>query len=275
VQFHFPEDAAIINRCLLPGITFVSAPRPDDRIALRLGGGARLPAGVQWPVNGDRDLFFVGAVDLTVVGPMDVSGALPTSGSLLFFYDIVSQSWGLDPQDRAPWRVLFVDEREAQSAPMRHRRPHPTDGRYMDKPFIDPEEMEDAAPTWTVPMRYEPCLSGTTYGSALWDEYRARGADFDAIEQFFSRRFLMLGWPYYQQPNSRQWSVEVDSSGRSWSEVTEADVADWRLLMQFPRWNEYGGTIWGGPADGMLEYWIRDADLRTGRFDEVWIEIDA
>ena len=124
-------------------------------------------------------------------------------------------------------------------------------------------------------MRYEPCLSGTTYGSALWDEYRAREDDFDAIEQFFSRRFLMLGWPYYEQPTSRQWSVEVDSSGRSWSEVTEADVADWRLLMQFPRWNEYGGTNWGGPAHGMLEYWIRDADLRTGRFDEVWIEIDA
>ena len=72
VQFHFPEDAAIINRCLLPGITFVSAPRSDGRIALRLGGGARLPARVQWPVNGDRDLFFVGAVDLTVVGPMDI-----------------------------------------------------------------------------------------------------------------------------------------------------------------------------------------------------------
>jgi hypothetical protein len=52
-------------------------------------------------------------------------------------------------------------------------------------------------------------------------------------------------------------------------------VAEWRLLMQFPKWDEYGGTNWGGDGGGMLEYWIRDADLRAGRFDAVWIQMDA
>ncbi|HEX4980288.1 MAG TPA: hypothetical protein VFV63_01240, partial [Ilumatobacteraceae bacterium] len=86
VWAHFPEDAETINGCLLPALTFVPRPRADGRVALRLGGGVRLPAAVPWPVNGDRDLYFLGEVDMTVAGPLDVTGALPTSGSLLFFF---------------------------------------------------------------------------------------------------------------------------------------------------------------------------------------------
>lgn len=273
VRAHFPEDTDTIEQTLLPAITFVEAPRADGRIALRLGGRAPLPADREWPVNGDRELVFVAAVDLTVVGPHDVTGALPTSGSLLFFYDIVSQSWGLDPEDSAPWRVVYLGEDEA-SAPERSRRPHDTDRQYLSRPHIDRSEVHDAAPTWTMPLTCEPCVRDTTYGSAHGDAYRSRRKDFGAIEDAHSMSFQMLGWPYYNQPNSRQWSVEVDSSGRSWDEVTEADVADWRLLMQFPKWDESGGTLWGGTL-GWLQYWIRDGDLRAGNFDRVWIQVDA
>jgi uncharacterized protein YwqG len=275
IGVHFPEDANIISSVLLPAITFVQAPRADGRVALRLGGSPPLPSSLKWPVNDDRELFFVGAVDLTVVGSLDVTEALPTSGSLLFFYDIVSQSWGLDALDTAPWRVLYIEDDNAQHLPRRDRRPHPTDSQYMFQSFINPGEIHDAAPTWTMPMSSEPCVSVTTYGTAHGDDYFARLRGFTAIDDSCPMGFQMLGWPFYRQPNSRQWRVAAASSGKSRDEITEVEVAEWRLLMQFPKWDEYGGTNWGGPGGGMLEYWIRDADLRARRFDQVWIQMDA
>jgi uncharacterized protein YwqG len=259
---HFPADAEVINSVLLPAITFVQSPRTDGRIALRLGGAACLPESIAWPRNGDRELFFVAAVDLTVVGNLEAGDALPRSGFLFFFFDIVSQSWGLEIDD-------------ALSASPRHRHPHATDSQYMFQNYIDPAEVHDAAATWTMPMSFEPCVASTAFGSWHGDDYFARRADFTAIWDSQPMGFQMLGWPYYVQPNSRQRSVASDATGKPLEALTDDEVAEWRLLMQFNKWDEYGGTNWGGPGGGMLEFWIRDVDLRARRFDRVWIQMDA
>lgn len=276
VRRHLPESADVVCGVLQPAVTFVNVkPTVDDVVALWLGGGAALPASIDWPVNGDRDLFHIATVDLSVAGPCDITGALPRSGLLMFFYDIVSQSWGLDPEDTAPWRVIWVDDASVDDIPLRHRRSHESDDLYVTQPEIEEDVGRCAATTWTLPMPYEPCVGGTFYATHSWDEHRARAADFEAIERVSCRDFQMLGWPFYEQPNSRQWSVAVDSSGSSWDEITAEAAAEWMMLMQFPRWNEYGGTNFAGPSGGMLEFWIRHSDLRDRRFDRVWIQVDA
>lgn len=271
----FPEDLDVIVAAVKPAVAFVRRERVDGKVALALGGDALLPPWMSWPVNGDRELDFVAAVDMSVAGVHDVTGSLPTNGLLLFFYDIASQSWGLDPSGSDAWRVIRVDERDRDAIEPRRRRTHPSDARYLIPTPIDPDELGDAAPTWTLPMNDEPCVRGTVYGSPRGDSYRARMKDFAALSDFHSMSFQMMGWPYYTQPNPRQWAVEVASSGRSWDEVTELDVAPWRLLMQLPKWDEYGGTRWGGPGPSMLEYWIREKDLLDERFDRTWIQMDA
>jgi hypothetical protein len=274
IRLHMPESADVLCGVLLPGITFVHG-APPGQIALRLGGGAPLPESMDWPVNGDRDLYHIATVDLGVVGSLDESGALPCTGLLLFFYDVIGRSWGLDPGDTAPWRVIWLDLPDSDELPLRHRRPHPTDAEFIVDTEIEPEVVSGAAVTWTLPMDSEPCVAETFYGRHSWPEYQKRCDDFEAIRSVQCRDFLMLGWPFYEQPNSRQWSVAADSTGRSWGEIDAQEVAEWRLLMQFDCWNEYGGTNWGGAGGGMLEFWIKDADLRARRFDRVWIQVDV
>jgi hypothetical protein len=46
--------------------------------------------------------------------------------------------------------------------------------------------------------------------------------------------------------------------------------AAWRSRLRHPdavTWNEYGGTIWGGPGSGTLSYRIRNEDLRAQNRD--------
>lgn len=275
IQRHFPESAEVLNASLLPGITFVNDPSETGRPALRLGGGARLPASIEWPVNGDCDLFHVATVDLALVGPLDVTGALPDAGTLLFFYDIVSSNWGLDANDSDAWRVIWVTAADGAAARERDRQPHSSDEHFLLPPSIDADTVPTARPTWTMPMKWEPWVDDTFYFDHTRDEYWQRREDFDAVDALHCKDFQMLGWPYYMQGWSPHESVAGYASGLGESAVDPDDAAEWRLLMEFSRWDEYGGTKWASPDGGNLQYWIKDADLRARRFDRVWIHVDA
>jgi len=47
----------------------------------------------------------------------------------------------------------------------------------------------------------------------------------------------------------------------------KADADDWRLLLQMDS-DDLAKMLWGG---GMIQYWIREQDLRARNFTNTWL----
>jgi uncharacterized protein YwqG len=54
--------------------------------------------------------------------------------------------------------------------------------------------------------------------------------------------------------------------------VLEKTAGEWRLLLQIDS-DEDTGMMWGD--SGRIYYWIRDEDLRSKRFDKVWMVLQC
>ncbi len=84
----------------------------------KIGGLPHLPSGFEWPCyeaedyegeTANRPLSFIAQIDLAAAARSDLDGLLPKSGYLYFFYDIVTQKWGFDPEDEGCARVYYFD----------------------------------------------------------------------------------------------------------------------------------------------------------------------
>ena len=90
--------------------------RADGETSCYFGGRPELPLGVVWPCKNGKPLAFLAHVDLAAVAAVLPYEWLPSSGTLLFFYDVDSQPWGFDPKDRGSWSVMYIDAHTAVSA---------------------------------------------------------------------------------------------------------------------------------------------------------------
>jgi uncharacterized protein YwqG len=81
-----PEIADRWLGLLRPAVVLRHAAR-GDRAAGVLGGNPRLPDSAEWPLwDGHGPLSFVAAVDCAALSAVPLDIALPSSGTLLFFY---------------------------------------------------------------------------------------------------------------------------------------------------------------------------------------------
>ncbi|CAN5694437.1 hypothetical protein BH11ARM2_BH11ARM2_33340 [soil metagenome] len=88
---------------------------PNEGGASHFGGSALLPSGETWPLaQSGRPLDHLISIDLSEV-PRIEANALPSSGTLLFFYDTEGQPWGIPGQEE-DWRVLYRLEGDAGTA---------------------------------------------------------------------------------------------------------------------------------------------------------------
>src|SRR5688572_17875775 len=105
-----PRDvAALLSGLTAPAVRFVQA---DDG-ASYLGGEVALPTALDWPSKGGKPLTLLASLDLGEINAAVRIEWLPSSGRLLFFYDVDEQPWGFDPKDRGSWAVLFVPDSQA------------------------------------------------------------------------------------------------------------------------------------------------------------------
>ena len=239
-----------------PAVRFGHIDNGCPNPALRLGGGAELPDGVAWPVLNDLPMHLLAVVDLTAVADEDHAGLLPTDGCLYFFADLVRGLW----QPGSAGLVMHVSEPPG-TFPMQFREAQPADDRF-DLPSTIPEQRQALAyAQWTLPDLFEACVG------RLWSEPARDPAtnSFHTYGEFIrTAEEQMLGWPSLRQ-GPMQARCESEVSGVEERDVP-AEVADqWKLLLQYT----YDGdqTI-GFLETGTLYYWIREADLRTKRFDK-------
>lgn len=101
---------------LAPELSLRLLPDPGHDGDSWLGGVPSLPAGMEWPTWRTGPLAFVGGLSLAEVHAALPEAPLPSSGSLLLFFDQEATAWGLEPGDEGNGRVLFVPDGEEVAA---------------------------------------------------------------------------------------------------------------------------------------------------------------
>ncbi|MEQ1700092.1 MAG: YwqG family protein [Ilumatobacteraceae bacterium] len=224
----------------------------------RIGGDPDVPSDFAWPMYRDVPQSFIAQIDLAEVQPL-LPDVLPASGLLSFFYDSEQSVWGFDPAEVGASRVAyFANDRalHSRTSPLEHPKYVGFDQRWLvPKPEISfcPWESFDLE----------------TLGLARDEVY----AYADVLSTDPSPTHRLLGHPSPVQ-GDMQLECQLVSSGLYCGNSSgyedpraassRAGASDWRLLLQIDT-DDDANMMWGDC--GMLYWWMRDDDIRNGRWD--------
>ncbi len=232
-----------------------------ESVVGRLGGLPELPASQEWPVwEGHGPLSFVAALDCAALPSPALDIALPSDGTLAFFYFDGQLDDGCavvapdEPDSWAGARVLYIpaDVPVAERAAPAEIQPYP------EVPVT--ARVEATAPFPEHPVMHREFarlpedhpLHGEEFADALWDhcqgtEHRIGGhATPVQGEVEFEVARGALGGPPWDDPR------------------IDEEALRWVLLAQFDS-DDDADMMWGDC--GALYWLIRPEDLTEGRFD--------
>jgi len=176
---------------------------------------------------------------------------LPESGRLLLFYDEEDQPWGLYPEEREGWRVIYIAEADLLPG-------------FCEEPVA----LGDFR---GVPARYIAFVPGLPE-----DPPHEEDLDLD------QPRHQIVGVPHAVQDEDMLVMCQVLSNGfrlendrnltEEVAERLELGISDWRLLLQFDTDDDLN-SIWGDC--GCLYFWVREQEARAGDFRNVWMILES
>lgn len=250
----------------------------------RFGGAPDVPGDFVWPVfeSGTYDddevkprpLAFLAQFDCAQLAPLDTDGLLPRTGVLSFFYELDSQRWGFDPEDRGCARVFWFENAEDLSP-----APFP---KTLDRDFRLPA-IGISMTTETSYPDYEEFEQSLKPEGDVFNAYLAAQAEL-GIEDAGNRSQL-LGWPDTIQ-GSMAAACELTSQGyylggdknppppQALQEARNTAVEDWQLLFQLDTVERGSFELMFGDC-GRLYFYIRKEDLMARRFDNVWLVLQC
>jgi uncharacterized protein YwqG len=262
--------ASRIEEALQPAIQLSKS--DADRLvpgASRIGGLPDVPLNFDWLLWQDRPLGFLAQINCAELQAYDLEHILPNAGMLYFFYDLVDQPWGFDPNDRGSSAVIYMSNTEALTQAV---LPPGTD---MSELCFKPFQLE-----------FEIVPSLPAYGSASFEQI---GLFSEEVDSYFNlvdevRKRFRKNQPWHQllgHANNIQGDMQIecqlvshglycgDSSGYTnpLAKALEAEASEWKLLFQFDSDDDIS-SMWGDM--GMVYFWIRESSLRQRRFDETW-----
>jgi uncharacterized protein YwqG len=262
------RDIAALTASL--AVPAVHAVRTEQPTSSHMGGRPVAPAGFQWPARDGVPLGFLAQIDLGRLQASTAISWLPATGMLLFFYDLVSQPWGIEPRDRSGWQVIYL-----ANAVERHDVPFPSAlgaSERLRHQFLDFHAIR------SFPSSQRATVDRLHLTDAEADAY------FDLREQQFSRtpHHQLAGYPIEIQSDEMELEAALLSGGQMMAEAPHAHAAratalaaaaaDWRLLFQIDS-DEHLGAMWGDA--GMLYFWVRASEAREGRFDSTWLVLQC
>ncbi len=250
---------------LRPAINVILSPTDDADIRMgqsKVGGRPDLPAGAEWPINGDGDpLDFIAQLNFREISPYDETGLLPKEGLASLFYSIEDFAWGYHPAHRSSFKVLYT--RTPEDCVRRE---------FYEK--LNPEVAVSSNA-----MRFERFLSlppreddliAKLIGDEYFDNYAEACNDMCMLNQILGHAAVIQ--------NPMELKCQLVSNGVYCGDAScyedprykslEEGAADWVLLFQMDSEEEKTGVMWGD--SGRLYFWIRRQDLLACDFDHVW-----
>ena len=218
--------------------TVMLSPKPAKGKALpvggsRFGGLPDLPQGVAWPAWDKGPLGFLAQINLADLHGTLAGRDLPPRGLLSFFVFNDAEE-GMPAPDKGSWQVLYAPDPSAL-------RPHPAPDGLDEWNPLAPAHRLTFAETLDLPGRDSPWGDQVGIGLDRWEAYHEL------------RLALRPSHPHLLGYSRVRSLLEDPIPG-----------ADWRHLITFDSDDDLGWT-WG---DGdQLYYFVRERDLRRGRFD--------
>jgi len=231
----------------------------------KLGGLPDLPAGTAWPSWKGVPLGLVAQIHLDELHAYPAAQPLPPAGWLYFFYDGRQQAFGDKPGDRGAWQVLY------QPAGPLTRQAAPT-GLPKESRF-KACTLEYAAEV-TLPQRplvFAPKLGWTPDEQHRYEDFiDQRRPDRAAPRHRLLGQADELQDDMHLQCQLLSHGVADDQSPQA--AALAGGALNWHLLLQVDS-DEQAGMQWG--SGGRLYFWIEQAALRAGRFDNVWMVMQS
>lgn len=266
--------APVLERLMLPAIRIAAHEVSPEDLAIgvsKMGGLPDLPEEIAWPEWQGIPLAFLAQFHLPDLLAYDLERVLPPSGWLYFFYEAESQPGGLDLSHQGSWRVLYYH------GPLAHlRRRGAPDALPLRSHFL-PLALEYSL-AMTLPANDATAIIELGLGQDEAMRYLGAWLDINTLAH------QLLGHPAQIQGEMQPF-CELMAQGYSWQVLSpehplhaslEGAAREWRLLFQVNTLltNAYGYKT-GGWGDGLLYYWIRQADLRKHEFDRVWLHLQS
>ena len=247
-------------------ISAVHAVHCRERTPSQLGGSPIAMPDLSWPSRDGRPLAFLATIDLTQLQRAHPIEWLPSSGALLFFYDVAEQPWGFDPKDRDGWRVVYVEALEG----------------LAEIPF--PSTLDAANQLPRQFLSFQSIRSYPSFGRAAISALRFNDAESGQYEELTLRvfgdrpRHQIAGYPTPIQGDDMEMESQLASNGLylgdtdGWkhprAQELKSGASEWRLLFQIDS-DEAADVMWGDV--GTIYFWVREPDARAGRFDNAWL----
>ena len=234
----------------------------------KIGGHPDLPAGANWPELNGQPQSFLAQIRLDDVQNLETGGLLPRQGMLWFFYDASQQTFGEQPGDRKGWMILFRDnpaslQRAAAPAGL------PAASLFQSCALTFRSEL-------TLALQPELDLPDAHWSDA---EQQAYEQVLEALRNPQDRALphhRLLGYPDTIQddmrPQCQLVSNGITDSADPRATALQKDALDWLLLLQI---DTDAGAKMRWANNGMVYYWIRQADLRARRFDQSWLVLQS
>jgi uncharacterized protein YwqG len=282
-SFDLEEHTDLICSLVQPAVGLATKRVAQSALApmqSRVGGHPHLPKGFVWPRRDGVALAHVATINLSEASAHDESKTLPKSGRLVFFYDVVGETWGYDPADRDGFFVQYFDDTGGALI----ETPMPLDG-------ADPDVLDGVLggrgsfracqlvmkPILTLPSTDDISSDDAALADlASLDEYDELVF---ALREKFKAPHQLLGHPNVIQ-NSLWRDCQLASSGvtnpaklkAADRKAHEAGEADWGLLLQL---DSDSKPDWMWCDGGILYFAMRKQDLAARRFKKAWFQLQS
>lgn len=237
----------------------------DSLGATHFGGQPDVPENFIWPYFQDKPLAFLAQFNCADLTPYDSEHLLPTSGLLLFFYELETQSWGYDPQDKGCARVFYFEDIASL-----HQETFPHD---LDEEFCLPCLKIALSQRISYPSWQDCPLSDTE------DHYEQAFTELDQNpNNLYSQ---LLGWPDTIQ-NDMFAECELVAQGyylgSAWSHIPKETIKQaqqhgperWQLLFQLDTVEDEQEDFYLMFGDaGHIYFFIPKEDLAQRNFDNI------
>jgi uncharacterized protein YwqG len=258
----------------LPAIGIIATPAEDDSLTVgcsKFGGRPDVPEGFTWPGPEGKEYYFMAQFNLYEVRKWDLNSELPSDGLLSFFMPEQLRPEGIP---EIPIVYHFTEKALRRLDWPQSQAPKQVASGWLPrlvqrikggdfKPIVPSCRLEFEN-WWEVPP-LDPLY--VDFSEPDRDEY------FEEINEGQDRPELdhrLLGYS-----NSTQGEVEYGAAitagkferKKDWDRVVE-EAKNWRLLFQLSSQRPWD---WGD--GGELSYVIRKDDLKGGRFDRVYWEV--
>ncbi len=302
-----------LDQLTLPAIRIEANLLADDDLpvgASKLGGRPDLPHAQEWPTYIGNPLAFLAQFNLAELQQYDVDSVLPPTGILGFSYDFVSGPYGIYPDDRDGWRVLYMDDGETTLS----RRRWPTDlaPAYRlpaSEPWFSTVTTLSSEPDWIIGMTTRDeerlKLAQLVDVAVLAD---AGASQADNPHEIWGNRHQLLGYPWLGLHRAMPIACELAANGQAtnllsvlvpaergeegaWRDLQQA-YKRWQLLLQLgnvsgirapmsfgnhdPAWDN--GTVWRlaevcdlWAGGEVMYFWIERDRLARLDFSNIWL----